>query len=106
MWLLFAVESHLTGTSLAAECGDAAGISDAESTAGGEFLSALGKLGSSWLLLCVYMQKSEGPQHSEEGASWLIDWDAQPPQLHPQPTSCAPLSLFLFFFKSGLLCHT
>lgn len=42
-------------------CADAAGVSDAERAARGESLSAPGRLGSSWLLLCVCMQKSVVP---------------------------------------------
>lgn len=44
-----------------AVCADAAGVSDAERAARGESLSAPGRLGSSWLLLCVCMQKSVVP---------------------------------------------
>lgn len=46
----------------AGECGDAAGISDAESAARGESLSALGRLGSSWLSLCAKVSGSLSTQ--------------------------------------------
>lgn len=52
---------------------DGAGISDAEGAARGKPLSTLGRLSSSWLLLCVYIQKSVGPLHMEQGWGQLVD---------------------------------
>lgn len=104
--------------SCSGECGDAAGIGDAESAARGESLSALGKAG---LQLAPAMCKSQWvPQHSVQEASRLIDWDAHH-QRHPSfiPTSSSSSSclfllrkhmcfspFFFFFFYPDLLHHT
>ena len=88
------VKAFVCFLSCSGECGDAAGIGDAESAARGESLSALGKAG---LQLAPAMCKSQWvPQHSVQEASRLIDWDAHH-QRHPSfiPTTTSSSSSLL-----------